>query len=141
MRSISSPPARPPPPASPGPGSLAAAGYNLSAYTFEGDLYVVSGKLRLTFPAKATLVSVTAAVNTAPTGAAAIFDVHKNGVTVFTDQTTRPQIAATALASTAAAPQVTAVGIGEYLTVDIDQKGSTLAGGDLVVAVRWTEST
>jgi len=115
------------------------AGGNLSAYSHTGQVFVVAGRHRLTFPSPATILGVVLAVNTAPTGASIICDVHKNGVTIFTTQSTRPTIAAATFASAEAIPQVTAIGIGEYLTLDIDQVGSTIAGADLVGVVHWKE--
>lgn len=81
-----------------------------------------------------TIVNVRATVDLAPTGASLIVDVHKNGTTIFTTQSNRPTIAATTFTDTST-PAVTTWAAGEYLTVDIDQVGSTVAGSDLVVTV------
>jgi hypothetical protein len=103
-----------------------------------GALTVSTGVGRFPFPFPATLISVTAMVNTIPTGANLILDVNKNGTTIFTTQANRPTInnGASATAS-AAVPNVTAMAAGDYLTVDVDQIGSGVAGSDLTVVVRY----
>lgn len=99
--------------------------------------YTGVGRFRAPFPV--TILGVTAAVNTAPTGASLIVDVHKNGITVFTTQSNRPTIIAGAFETgSEAVPDVTSInGTGDYLTVDIDQIGSTVAGADLTVFIRY----
>ena len=108
--------------------------------TFErtADLSVGSGNSRYRFPFAATLLGVTAAINTAPTGASVILDVNKNGTTVYTTQANRPTILAGANATAAeTVPDVTAIAVGDYLTIDIDQIGSTVAGADATVFIRY----
>lgn len=80
------------------------------------------------------IVGVVASVSVAPSGAAAVVDLNKGGVTVFTTQGNRPSVAAGAFVSALAVPDVTAWAAGEYLTVDIDASSS--AGG-LSLAVLW----
>lgn len=76
-----------------------------------------------------TGVRATVAVGKAPTGASVIFDVNKNGTTIFTTQGNRPTIAISATVSAAlAVPNVVSLAAGDVLTVDVDQIGSTLAG-------------
>lgn len=67
---------------------------------------------------------------TAPTGAALIADVNKNGTTIFTTQGNRPEIAIDGNADDSGTPDVTSLSEGDRLSFDIDQVGSTLAGGD-----------
>jgi len=74
---------------------------------------------------------------TAPTGADIIVDVNKNGTTIFTTQTNRPTIAASATSGTSGTPDVTSVADGDYLTFDIDQVGSTIPGADLLIVVMF----
>lgn len=107
-------------------------------FSRSGALTVTVGAGRFRFPFAATLLGVTAAVNTAPTGASVIADVTKNGTTVFTTQGNRPTIAASAFATASeTVPDVTAVALGDYFTVDVDQVGSTIAGSDLTVIIRY----
>jgi hypothetical protein len=82
-----------------------------------------------------TIVEAYAMVGTAPTGAAVIVDVNKNGTTIFTTQANRPQIAVSTNGDASGTPDVTALTNGDYLTVDVDQVGSTIAGSDLTVSV------
>jgi hypothetical protein len=103
-----------------------------------GDLAVASGKGRLKVPTAITIVDVTATCDTAPAGANAIFNVHKNGTTIFTTQANRPTVAAGSQDGSAATPNVTTVAAGDVLTVDIDQIGSSTAGADATVIIRYT---
>lgn len=102
-----------------------------------GLLDVETGRARIRLPFAATIVSVAASIDTAPTGSAVIVDVNKNGTTIFTTQANRPQVAAGANASADAVPDVTALAVGDYLTVDIDQVGSTTPGANLTVVVQY----
>lgn len=86
-----------------------------------------------------TLVSVRAAVGTAPTGATLIVDVNNNGTTVYGTQTNRPTIAISGNTAEGGAMSDTTIADGEYLTVDVDQVGSTVAGADLTITI-WMSS-
>lgn len=110
------------------------------AYTVLGTLATGTGTARIPLIKAGTLVSAMAMVGTAPTGASLIVDVNKNGTTIFTTQANRPTISASSNASSEKTPDVTTVSAGDYLTVDVDQVGSTVAGADLVVVVRFQES-
>ncbi len=70
---------------------------------------------------------------TAPTGASLIVDVNKNGVTIFTTQSNRPEIAIDEHSADSEIPDITSITEGDYLSWDIDQIGSTIAGGDPVL--------
>jgi predicted RNA-binding protein with TRAM domain len=108
---------------------------SLVVFEQAGTLTTGTGVGRVRFPTAATIISVSASINTAPTGAALIVDVHKNGTTVFTTQADRPEIAISGFASADEVPAVTAIAAGDYLTVDIDQVGSSVAGANLVVEI------
>lgn len=108
-----------------------------AAFSKAGALTVSTGTFR--FPIKGgtySIDSVAAMVGTAPTGASIIVDVKKNGVTIYGTAGNRPTIAAAANSATVGAHSVTSVTTGDYLTVDVAQIGSTVAGSDLTVAVR-----
>ena len=116
--------------------STATGGRSIASFGFVGPVAVTTGTSRWLLPATATILGVVAAVGTAPTGASLICDVNKNGTTIFTTQANRPTIAISANATTTMpTPDVTALASGDYLTVDVDQIGSTVAGSDLVVNV------
>lgn len=74
-------------------------------------------------------VRATVAVGKAPTGADVIFDVNKNGTTIYSTQGNRPKVTATNTVGALATPDVTTLAAGDVLTVDVDQVGSTLPGG------------
>ncbi len=96
--------------------------------------------VRLHAPGSGTIINVTAAVTVAPTGAALIVDIHKNGTTVFTSQGDRPTIAAAATEDLTAVPAVTTFALDDVFTLDIDQIGVTVPGSNLLVQIRYTPS-
>ena len=110
----------------------------IEAYTFSvtGPVAVATGKSRIYLEHDYVVETVRAAVNTAPTGAALVVDVNKNGTTIYTNQAKRPSIAAASFTDLGDTPDVTTLAAGDYLTVDVDQVGSTAAGSDLTVTVR-----
>lgn len=90
------------------------------------------------------LMKVYADVGTAPTGADMLLDVNVGhaedaAVTAFSAQTTRPKIVAAAKNAVPATPAQAGNPVllpdGDYLTVDVDQVGSGVAGSDLTVVV------
>lgn len=82
-----------------------------------------------------TIARVWVAAGVAPTGADLVVDVHKNGTTIYSTQANRPTVAAGGNGGTATVPDVTSLADGDYLTFDIDQIGSTIAGGELTGGV------
>lgn len=72
-----------------------------------------------------------AVCGTAPTGQAILIDWHANGVTIFTDQSKRPSIAASAFKSIVTVPDVRAIGKDDVLECQVDQVGSGVAGADV----------
>lgn len=109
-------------------------------YSVPGTLVAAGGAIRIPFPRAATITNVAAVVGTAPTGAAIRVDVNKNGTTIFTTQGNRPEIAVSTNADNTATPDVTAIAANDYLTVDVDVIGSTVAGADLTVRIDYTEA-
>jgi Repeat of unknown function (DUF5907) len=96
--------------------------------TGKARIYNDSGRTR-------TLVSARATVDTAPTGASLIVDINKGGSSVMT---TRPTIAVSTNTNKSTAFSDATWPDGTYLTVDVDQIGSTVAGSDLAVTVEWS---
>ena len=88
-----------------------------------------------------TIKAVWISVGTAPTGSTILVDVNKNGTTIFTTGTpgtNRPSIAISGFVSSRVTNMdVTSVADGDYLTFDIDQIGSTIAGSNLIVTVEF----
>lgn len=113
------------------------ASWECAPFTSAGVLTVKTGTSR--FPIKGgtfQIQTVAVMVGTAPTGAAVIVDVNKNGTTIYSNQANRPTVAISGTSATVGAHAATTVTDGDYLTVDIDQIGSTIAGSDLVVMIR-----
>ena len=99
-----------------------------------GNIDTQTGASRFYIENAGTLATVRASVGVPATGAPIIVDVLKNGTSVFTDPSHRPTIPAGENTATAA-PDVTEVDAGDFLTVNIDQVGSINAGADLTVSV------
>lgn len=120
-----------------GPFSAAVTLERFYTFAIAGELTVDSNPFRIynLTGASLTISEVHLAVNTAPTGAAVIVDVHENGVTIFTNQANRPQIAIAAFTGNSVAVDAATWENDNYLTVDVDQIGSTLPGEDLTVTV------
>ena len=104
------------------------------AYYIDGTL-AVGLKASLKAPIALKIKGVLLEVDTAPTGADLIVDVNKNDTTVYTTQANRPRITAGSKTGTGITPDVTAIAKGDKITVEIDQVGSTIAGGNLSVTV------
>jgi hypothetical protein len=120
-----------------------------------GALTAGAGVLRYPVPFAAEVVQVDLHVNTAPTGADLILDVNKNGTSVWAaDQTKRVKVLATQNAATPvkvtpgvvngtnvpgipvpSATPVATFAAGDYITVDVDQIGSTVAGSNAVLVL------
>lgn len=111
------------------------------AFTISGNLATTTDSttpIRYKMPERGTYIGCDVVVGTAPVGSTAIFDVHKEGTTLYTTQTRRPtiQAAATESAETATA-DVTALAAGDILTVNVDQVGSGTAGANATVVLKY----
>lgn len=96
--------------------------------------------LELFAAASLTLTEVFASVKIAPTGDNIIIDIHKNGTTIFTTQSKRPEIVAGSYSDTSDTPDVVSLVKNDKLTMSIDRVGSILPGEDLTVCVRFTQN-
>lgn len=108
--------------------------------TAAGALTVGAGKDRWAPAFPCQVVGAVAAVGTAPTGAALIFDLKKNGTTIYTTTANRPTVAAgnsTTGSGVPALPDVVDLALGDVLTLDVIQIGSTVAGSDARVVVEF----
>lgn len=104
-------------------------------FTVVGTLTVATsiGPL-LIAPFPLTIKKAFARVKTNPTGQALIVDINKNGTSIWnTNQGNRLQIASAASSGSQTSFDTTSLAEGDYLTLDIDQVGSTVAGADLTV--------
>lgn len=118
-------------------GPLIASPERFYTFTIADVLAVDTGNIRIynLTGAALTISEVHIAVNTAPTGAAILVDVHENGVTIFTVQGNRPTILAAAFTGNTVVIDLPTWDNDNYLTVDIDQVGAAVAGEDLTVTV------
>lgn len=101
-------------------------------FTKPGDLFVGVGVTRyynLT-GGDLTISKVHLAVDTPPTGITLIADVNIDGTTIFTTQANRPQIAAGANTGYSTTMDVVTWPNGSYITMDLDQVGSTFPGAN-----------
>ena len=111
-------------------------------FSVSGDVSVKAGTHRVhnNSGQDRTLVAVRASVDPAPTGASLIVDLNIDGTTAFTTQGNRPTIPAGADTVLSDQPDVTTWPAGAYLTVDVDQVGSTVPGSDLTVSVLFRDA-
>lgn len=109
---------------------------NTSVYSLPGQAFLESGRLALVFGFDVEIHGVRLACNVAPTGAALIYDVHHGGSSIFLAAANRPTIPAGQTTGDET-PLVHFVGAGGRITVDCDQVGSTIPGGDVTVMLRW----
>lgn len=108
------------------------------AWSMPGSISLYTGQIRIVNITGRTLTISAVAIScgTSPTGASIIVDINKNGTTIFTTQANRPAIAASGHASGKVTNMdVTSLADGDYITIDVDQIGSTIAGSDLSVQV------
>ena len=97
----------------------------------QGPRYVV--------PQNMTITKVWLIVRTAPTNAAILIDIHKNGTTIWSTQGNRGTIAAAGTTGNTTTFDTTALSAGDYLDLDIDQIGSGTAGADLCVVLECSQ--
>lgn len=106
-------------------------------FTMAGAVRVSTGQARIYVESSRTVTSIRASVGTAPTGASLIVDVLKNGTSIFATTTVnRPTIAAGTNTALAGTPDTPSFAAGDYITVNVLQIGSTVAGSDLTVTIR-----
>lgn len=105
----------------------------LIPFQISGDQVVGTDKIgRFYLPFAVTFVEVFVRVITAPTGADLQLDINKNGTTLWgVTQANRPIITAAGTTDSVTTFDTTTGADGDYLTVDVDQIGSTVAGADL----------
>lgn len=121
-------------------GEVAGSNVHTFAFAVAGGLTATGKTLRLynRLGSTATITEVFVSVGTAPVGAAILIDVNKNGTTIFTNQAHRPSISAGSNTASDTGIDVSSLANGDYLTIDIDQVGSTTTGSDLTVHVTVT---
>lgn len=121
-------------------GNHTHAGAGLTStqvWAWDGTAQVITGIGRWYNRTGAAVVisGVWAAAGIAPTGANLIVDVNVNGTTIFTTQANRPTITAGTNGGALAVPDITTVNDGDYVTIDIDQVGTTAVGANITVGI------
>jgi hypothetical protein len=91
------------------------------------------GKITVGF--SGIIVEAKAAVSSAPSGSDIIFDINKNGTTIWANQSNRVRIPAGSYSGTVRLFNDLIVQKGDYFTLDIDQVGSTVPGSKVVVVL------
>lgn len=94
---------------------------------------------RYVAPQALTIVKVWLIVRTAPTGADLTIDIHKNGTTIWSTQGNRAKVVAGATTGNTTTFNTTALAAGDYLDLDIDVVGSSVAGVDLTVVLETSQ--
>ena len=106
-------------------------------FTHFGPLAVGMGTIK--YPVKGgdfTITSVVATLTSPPTGSAAIIDVNVSGASIYGNQANRPTFAPGAYDAVVGQHSVASVLNGQFITIDIDQVGSTAPGTTLVGVIR-----
>lgn len=120
------------------PAEVSAAPDQIATFQMQGTVITKTGAGLFLFPYAGQLVSVTAVVNSAPTGAAINLDVILNGASIWpTNPGNKPSIASGQTISGVAIPDTTAFIINSTMSVNVLQAGSSVPGSDLTVAVRY----
>ncbi len=106
---------------------------------FDGtQALAISKGPQITMPFGLTLSGITLSAKGAPTGAALIYDINKDGTTIFS---TRPQInASSTIGGQAAVFSTTSLPVNSVITIDIDQIGSTFAGSGVTIMLKGTRN-
>lgn len=100
-----------------------------------GGLSVAVDTQHFIVPYDMVIESITGYVNTQPTDATLIVDLLVDGLSMFSAQAEMINIT-TASSSDTSSVKDAAVSAGARLTLEVEQVGSTIAGSDLVVAIK-----
>jgi len=103
--------------------------------TIRGVAQVGSNQISFRLPWDGTIINIEFKSGDTPTGADLQSDFNKNGTSIFTNQSNRPIITAGNNTGTSGIPDI-ADGIeGDIYSIDIDQVGSGVPGGN---ELYWT---
>jgi hypothetical protein len=121
------------------PGPAGPMGESQIVFARDYEVTITQGRQAYRFPFAATLVGVSACMGVPCTGSPTILDINVDGISIFTNQANRPQVPPI----TGDLPEITLnvpIVPGNRVTIDIDDIGSTLAGEDLSVFVRYEKA-
>ena len=113
-----------------GGGGVILRGFGIDGFATLGTFKA----LPILIPSAKTIQSIKAYARTAPVGDDLIFDINKNGVSIFTTPGDRLQIADGANISTVGAFS-TALAANDVLELDIDQIGISVLGKDITIVI------
>lgn len=105
-----------------------------------GTLAAGADQIQFQVPTRMKLLSVYGSVVTAPLTTPVEVDIHNGGTTIFTTQTNRVIIAASAKDGAAGAVsgiELPVLAKGDVLTVDVDTVGTGTTGADLTLSFEY----
>lgn len=105
------------------------------SFYIDDVLEIGENTMSIISPLGLTIKEIRVGVDVAPTGASLIIDININGTTIYTTQANRPTIAIDAFSVVATIPDITTILLGDKITLDIDQVGSTIAGENLSITI------
>ncbi len=117
-------------------------GDKIDCYTFmhQGTVTTGAGTSRKYVQYAGEIVAVRISVGTAPTGSSLIVDVNTQGTTITTSGNRATISASGFTGSTITFNGSQVMSAGQYISVDIDQRGSSTPGSDLVVDIYYKRS-
>ena len=108
------------------------------AYARDGELTVATGVKRYRFPYDCVILGISATLGTAPMGDDVIVDILVNGDSLFPTPGDRIVVpdGSDEFPEDPRLPEIP-VYEGNFLTMNVEQVGSTIRGADLLVLVRY----
>lgn len=122
-----------------GPPGQNGVGSSFQTFSAPGTLMIKSGKSRFYAPVDFTIGAIRVACGTSPIGSPIVVDINRNGLTLYSDPADRPFIAEGNFYALYTEPDNPLIDAGDYITVDIDQVGSSSPGSDLTVMIQLDE--
>jgi hypothetical protein len=123
-----------------GVGTSGTSGIGVSNITFLLSVGTIlttgTNKARVIIPYAATIIKAYATSVIAPVGSDAIFDITKNGVTIWTTQANRLKIIDGNTYGQQSSFDTTSLVEGDVLSIDVDQVGSTTPGSNVTVQLK-----
>lgn len=99
-------------------------------FVLRGEATTGVKKTQALIPCPLTVSTVIVYSDAAPTGASLIVDVNRNGATIFGTQANRPEVAIDGHSDESGIPNITSLAKGDRVSIDVDQVGSIVKGGD-----------
>lgn len=110
------------------------------AFHLHGDLAVETGAVSFIAPMNLTITNIKASVDVAPIGSSVLLDINKNGTSMYTGGTyIMIPNTGTGIGYIQTLPTTKTIALGDVISVDVDQVGSTTAGKNLNLTIICTE--